>query len=104
MALEQDKDENEQIALRRAKLSALREQGRAFPNDFRRDALAAQLHDGFGERGDEWLAANPTRVSVSSFSRIPGTALNRSAPASTVMSSTSAMEKLRNFTSSVSRL
>lgn len=37
-------DVNEQIAQRKAKLAALREQGVAFPNDFRRDSLAADLH------------------------------------------------------------
>ena len=35
-------DENQIIAERRAKLAALRAQGQAFPNDFRRDALAAR--------------------------------------------------------------
>ncbi len=42
-------DENKLIAERRAKLSELRKSGIAFPNDFRRDALAGQLHDAFGE-------------------------------------------------------
>ena len=37
-------DENQIIAERRAKLTALRERGNAFPNDFRRDALAGDLH------------------------------------------------------------
>ena len=37
-------DENALIAERRAKLARLREAGVAFPNDFRRDALAADLH------------------------------------------------------------
>ncbi len=36
-------DENKLIAQRREKLSALREQGQAFPNHFRRDHLAADL-------------------------------------------------------------
>ncbi len=57
-------DENKLIAERRAKLGALRERGAAFPNDFRRDALAGQLQDAFGERTDAWLEANPTRVTV----------------------------------------
>ena len=35
-------DENQIIAERRAKLAALRAHGQAFPNDFRRDALAAR--------------------------------------------------------------
>ncbi len=37
-----DNDENHLIAERRAKLAKLRERGVAFPNDFRRDALAAR--------------------------------------------------------------
>jgi lysyl-tRNA synthetase, class II len=70
-------DENKLIAERRAKLAALRAQGLAFPNDFRRDALAAQLHHGFGERSGEWLDANPTHVTVGGrlmFKRVMGKA------------------------------
>ena len=37
-------DENAIIAERRQKLAALRAEGQAFPNDFRRTALAADLH------------------------------------------------------------
>lgn len=37
-------DDNVQMAQRRAKLAALRARGAAFPNDFRRDALAGDLH------------------------------------------------------------
>jgi lysyl-tRNA synthetase, class II len=57
-------DENKLIAERRAKLAGLRRSGVAYPNDFRRDALAGQLHASFGERSGEWLDANPTRVKV----------------------------------------
>ena len=57
-------DENKLIAERRAKLAALRAQGTAFPNDFRRDALAGQLQDAYAERDGAWLEANPTRVTV----------------------------------------
>ncbi len=57
-------DEHKLIAERRAKLAALRERGAAYPNDFRRDALAGQLQQAFGERTGEWLEANPTRVTV----------------------------------------
>ncbi|MDB6042231.1 MAG: lysyl-tRNA synthetase, class [Gammaproteobacteria bacterium] len=48
-----------------------------FPNDFRRNALAAQLHDAFGERTSEWLEANPARVQVGGrmlFKRVMGKA------------------------------
>ncbi len=57
-------DENKLIAERRAKLGVLRERGAAYPNDFRRDALAGQLQHAFGERDGEWLEAHPTRVTV----------------------------------------
>src|ERR1700733_10551003 len=64
-------DENKLIAERRTKLAQLREQAAAagpttsvFPNDFRRDSLAGQLHAAFGERSAEWLEANPARVQV----------------------------------------
>jgi lysyl-tRNA synthetase, class II len=70
-------DENKLIAERRAKLAELRKAGEAFPNEFRRDALAGQLHDAFGERSAEWLDANPTRVKVGGrllFRRVMGKA------------------------------
>ena len=40
-------DENKIIAERRAKLAELREQGQAFPNDFRRESYAGDLHEEF---------------------------------------------------------
>ena len=49
---------------RRRKLRELREHGQAFPNDFRRDALAGELHASFGERSDESLAAEAITVQV----------------------------------------
>lgn len=57
-------EENRLIAERRAKLAELREAGPAFPNDYRRDALAGQLHDAFDDHTNQWLEANPTRVHV----------------------------------------
>jgi lysyl-tRNA synthetase, class II len=57
-------DENKLIAERRAKLAELRNTGIAYPNDFRRDALAADIHAGFGDRSAESLEATPTRVHV----------------------------------------
>jgi lysyl-tRNA synthetase class 2 len=70
-------DENALIAERRGKLARLREAGIAFPNDFRRDALAADLHATYGGKSDEWLAANPVRVRVAGrmmFKRVMGKA------------------------------
>jgi lysyl-tRNA synthetase, class II len=57
-------DENKLIAQRRSKLVALRAKGPAFPNDFRRDAMAGELHARYGEKDNEWLEANPVRVKV----------------------------------------
>ena len=42
-------EESEQRRLRRAKLAALRDCGNAFPNDFRRDAFAGDLHENFAD-------------------------------------------------------
>jgi lysyl-tRNA synthetase, class II len=59
-----DNDENHLITERRAKLAKLRERGIAFPNDFRRDALAADLLTAYGEKSAEALDASPIRVKV----------------------------------------
>jgi len=57
-------DVNHLIAERRAKLERLRERGGAFPNDFRRDSTAEQLHLGYGGHPPEWFEAHPTRVTI----------------------------------------
>ncbi len=57
-------DENRLIATRREKLAALREQGYRFPNDFRPDALAAELHAAHGDEDAEALEAAGRRVRV----------------------------------------
>src|ERR1043165_9551696 len=70
-------DENRLIAERRAKLTGLRKAGPVFPNDFRRNALAGEIHTAFGEREPEWLEANPTSVRVGGrmmFKRVMGKA------------------------------
>ncbi len=59
-----DNDEHALIARRREKLNALREAGCAFPNDFRRDAIAGELHAEYGDRDNEELEASPVRVKV----------------------------------------
>ena len=48
-------DENRLIAERRAKLSAIREKGNAFPNSFRRDHTAAELQAAHGDKTKEEL-------------------------------------------------
>ena len=57
-------DENKLIQERRAKLSDLRARGNAYPNDFRRDSLAGELHARYGDANDDILEANPVRVAV----------------------------------------
>jgi lysyl-tRNA synthetase class 2 len=57
-------DENQIIAERRAKLARLREAGVAFPNDFRRKDLAADLHRFHGGKTREQLEAEKPAASV----------------------------------------
>jgi lysyl-tRNA synthetase, class II len=57
-------DENQIVAERRAKLKALRENGNAFPNDFRRNRLAGELHAGHGEHSNEELESKQIEVAV----------------------------------------
>ncbi|KAA0012174.1 lysine--tRNA ligase [Billgrantia pellis] len=62
-------DENRLIAERRAKLAARRERaaetgGSAFPNDFRRDSLAAELNDELGDKDKAELEALKRRAAV----------------------------------------
>ena len=58
-------DENKLIAQRREKLAELRQGDTpAFPNDFRRDALAADLHGMYGERDAETLEGVNATVAV----------------------------------------
>jgi lysyl-tRNA synthetase class 2 len=60
-----EKDENRLIAERRSKLDALRDSGNAYPNDFRRNALAGQLHQTFESHEDDVLREEHVKVSVS---------------------------------------
>jgi lysyl-tRNA synthetase class 2 len=62
--IEQTLDENKLIAERRSKLAALREKGVAFPNDFRRNVVAGEIHAKYHDQDAEALAATPVRVSV----------------------------------------
>jgi lysyl-tRNA synthetase class 2 len=61
---EQTQDENKLIAQRRAKLAELRDQGIAFPNDFRRNTVAGELHAEYGEKSAEELEELGVRVAV----------------------------------------
>jgi lysyl-tRNA synthetase class 2 len=58
-------EESSLIAERRRKLGELREKGNAFPNDFRRNALAEELHQSYGQHEDEHLREEDVHVSVS---------------------------------------
>ena len=57
-------DENKLIAQRRDKLQRLREAGTAFPNDFRRNVMAGELHAEYGERDAAFFDNEPVRVAV----------------------------------------
>jgi lysyl-tRNA synthetase class 2 len=57
-------DENKLIAERRAKLDGLRELGSAFPNDFRRNAIAGELHQTFEDHDKDTLENEEVEVSV----------------------------------------
>ena len=64
MSKDNDNKDNEIVRRRREQLSALREQGNAYPNDFRRDALAADLRARYGELDQEALEQVETRFSL----------------------------------------
>ncbi len=57
-------DENEQIALRRQKLAELRGQGNPFPNDFKRNVVAGELHAEYGAKDNAELETRNVRVKV----------------------------------------
>ncbi len=57
-------DENHVIAERREKLKAIRAQGVAFPNDFKPDALAANIHADHGDAENEVFEAKAVNVKV----------------------------------------
>jgi len=57
-------EEHRLIAQRRAKLQALREAGAAFPNDFRRNVMAGELHAEYDEKDNAFFEAQAIRVAV----------------------------------------
>ena len=57
-------EENEQIVQRKAKLAEMREAGQAYPNDFRRDSLAMDLHAAYDQLDTEVLAEKSIQVKV----------------------------------------
>ena len=57
-------DFNDELRNRREKLAALRQQGVAFPNDFRRDHTSDQLHEEFDAKDNQDLESLNIEVSV----------------------------------------
>jgi lysyl-tRNA synthetase class 2 len=58
-------DDNEQIRQRRDKLDLLRENGsNPFPNDFRRNTVATEIHAHYGDKDNDELEATPVRVKI----------------------------------------
>lgn len=62
--IEPQVDENEQIRVRREKLAGLRQQGHAYPNDFQRKDLAAELHTQYDQHDKEKLEQQAIQVVV----------------------------------------
>lgn len=70
-------EENDLLAQRRLKLNELRQQGFSYPNYFKRDSLAAELHEQYGEystEGFEELAVNVKVAGRMMFRRLMGKA------------------------------
>jgi lysyl-tRNA synthetase class 2 len=61
---DETQDENKLIAQRREKLQQMRENGNAFPNDFRRNSMAGELHAEYGEKSGEELESMGLRVKL----------------------------------------
>ncbi|ODB88953.1 lysine--tRNA ligase [Candidatus Thiodiazotropha endoloripes] len=61
---DQTQDENKLIAQRREKLQLMRDSGNAFPNDFRRNSMAGELHAEYDAKSDEELESLSLRVSL----------------------------------------
>ncbi|MEE8117943.1 MAG: lysine--tRNA ligase [Gammaproteobacteria bacterium] len=59
-----ENEEHRLIAQRREKLSELREKGNPYPNDFRRDAHAAELIGMYGGHNKDWLEKETVRVRI----------------------------------------
>ena len=57
-------EENKLVAERRSKLNAIREKGSAFPNDFRRNQLAASLQHELGDETKDTLEQLDKKVAI----------------------------------------
>ncbi len=65
MSNDKHQDENKLIAERRRKLAEQREQGNAYPNDFRRNSIAEELHRTFEAHDNDALNEEHVMVAVS---------------------------------------
>ncbi|MBV1951893.1 MAG: lysine--tRNA ligase, partial [Cycloclasticus sp.] len=61
---EQQHDENKLIAKRRDKLAEIKQQGNAYPNDFRREHYAEALHAEYDQFSKEELEEKAISVSL----------------------------------------
>ncbi len=59
-----DNNDNDLITQRRVQLQALREKGNAYPNDFRRDALATELNRKYAQNSKEELEQANVSVNI----------------------------------------
>ena len=71
MTDEHHSTEDDLIEQRRQHLKALRESGNAYPNSFRRDTLAAEIHNQYGDSDKDELAGKkiPVRIAGRMMSR-----------------------------------
>jgi len=57
-------EENNELAVRREKLKSLRDNGLAFPNDFKRNVVAGEVHAKYETCDAETLESQANRVSI----------------------------------------
>jgi len=62
--LEEHIDENQQIVIRKEKLAKLRSQNNPYPNDFRPDTYAEEIHRMYDKKTQEDLESNPIHVKI----------------------------------------
>lgn len=74
MSDEDNQDENKLIALRREKLQEIRKRGAAFPNKFRREALADELQTRYGNKSKQEL------VELNLYTSVAGRIMARRGP------------------------
>src|SRR3970040_1173805 len=83
-------EDNKLVEERRAKLKALREQGFAYPNDFGREDLAADLAARHAKLGNDALDAPPVRAKIGG--RIVRKRVMGRAPSATIRDASGAIQ------------